>query len=222
MCLSSMATRGMLAALAVLHEGRTGQHVVLTAIGGVDAARRVREGEQADVVVLAAGVMKTLAAEGHILPDSLVPVAVSGIAVAVPAGAPRPDIMTEAALRDAVLAAGRIGYSTGPSGDHLLHLFRGWGVLPRIEPRLVKARPGVPVARLLADGDATLGFQQLSELAGQPGVVVLGPLPDVVQALTTFTAGIASVSQRPDAARALIEALTGPDAQVVTQRYGLA
>jgi molybdate transport system substrate-binding protein len=216
-----MATRELLAELAALHEGRTGQRVILTAIGGVDAARRVRAGEPTDVVVLAAGAMQALAAEGHIVPASLAPVAVSGMAVAVPVGAPRPDITTKAALRDAVLAAGRIGYSTGPSGDHLLQLLRGWGVLHRVERHLVKAPPGVPVAQLLADGDAALGFQQFSELVGKPGIVVLGLLPEAVQALTIFTAGVASATQQPEAARALIEALTGADAHAVLQRHGM-
>jgi molybdate transport system substrate-binding protein len=174
-----------------------------------------------DVVVLAEGAMKTLVAEGHLLSDSLLPVAVSGIAGAVPETAPCPDIATEAALRNAVLAARRIGYSTGPSGDHLLRLFRDWGVLSRIESRLLQARPGLPVAKLLADGSATLGFQQLSELSGESGIVVLGPLPEAVLMLTTFTAGVANSSQQPTAARSLIKSLTGPDADAVTRLHGM-
>ena len=216
-----MATRNLLGELAALHESRTGRQVTLTAIGGVDAARRIRDGEQTDVVALAAGVMQALAAEGHILPNSLVPFAVSAMAVATPAGAARVDIATEAALRAAIRTTRAIGYSTGPSDDHLLQLVHTWGLQSEVAGRLVKAPPGTPVARLLANGDATLGFQQLSELLGQPGVEVLGSLPNPVQSLTTFTAGVAVSSQQPAAAEALIKALTCPEAAAAMQRYGM-
>jgi molybdate transport system substrate-binding protein len=216
-----MATRGLLSELTGLHGGRTQTQVTLTAIGGLDAARRVRRHDVIDVVVLADEVMRALTAEGFILPDSLAPVAISGIAVAVREDTSCPDIGTEAAMRQAVLNAGRIAYSTGPSGDHLLSLLRGWGVLAQVGSRLIQARSGVPVARLLADGEADLGLQQRSELIGQPGIVVLGPLPPTIQALTSFTAGIARTSRQLEAARSLIETLTRADTADVKRRYGM-
>ena len=116
--LGSMATRGLLAELAAAH----GAGAAVEGSGGVDVARRVRGGEAVDVVVLAAGAMRALEAEGCVVPGSLAGIAVSGIAVAVRTGTPPPDLGDPDAFRRALLAAGRTGYSTGPSGDHLLRL----------------------------------------------------------------------------------------------------
>ena len=89
-----------------------------------------------------------------------------------------------------MLEARRICYSTGPSGDHLKALCEKWGVAESVLGRALMAPPGVPVASVVARGDADLGFQQLSELIGQPGIEVLGPLPPEIQAVTIFSAGL--------------------------------
>ena len=83
------------------------------------------------------------------------------------------------------------------------------------------APPGVPVATLVAGGEADLGFQQLSELLGAPGIAILGPLPAEIQAVTTFTAAIARASARPEAARALVDHLTAPTASPAKRRHGM-
>src|SRR5512139_2636587 len=129
---SSMATRQVLAELVAAFEARSSQAVELESVGGVDAAKRVRAGEAFDVVVLASDAIDRLAAEGRIVAGSRVDLARSGVAVAVRAGAPRPDIGSEDALRRAVLAARTVGYSTGPSGVQLAALFERWGIAEAI------------------------------------------------------------------------------------------
>ena len=168
--LSSMATRGLLAELAAVYD----HPVAIEATGGVDAARRVRAGEAVDLVILADDVMCALAAEGHIRPGTITGIAVSSIAVAVRDGEPLPSLADGPALRQAVSAALRIGYSTGPSGDHVLHLLEAWNLRHELGDRLVRARPGIPVGQLLAQGDVDLAFQQSSELMGVPGIVIAG------------------------------------------------
>src|SRR4051794_17225968 len=148
--LSSMATRQILADLAASYEERTGQPVAIRSLGGVEAARRVRAGEPADVVVLASTVIEQLEAEGHLVSGSRAGFARSGIAVAVRSGAPRPAIGDEESVRQAILDAPRICYSTGPSGDHLLRLFERWGIADAVSQRAVQAPPGVPVGTLVA------------------------------------------------------------------------
>jgi len=154
--ISSMATRQVLAELAAAFKQRSGCVVAIESVGGVDAARRVQAGEACDVVVLASDAIDKLIAAGAVVADSKVDLVTSGVAVAVRARAPRPDIGSEDALRHAVLAARSIGYSTGPSGVQLMKLFERWGVTEEIARRTVQAPPGVPVGTLVARGEVEL------------------------------------------------------------------
>ncbi len=220
-CLCSMATRALLRDLASDHGGDGGARVEVVAVGGVDAARRVRAGESFDVVVLASPVMAALAGEGFVLPDSLAAVARSGMAAAVRAGLPHPGLRDADEFAAALRGAGRIAYSTGPSGDHLLRLVDRLGLGAALADRLLQAPPGVPVAALLAEGRAELGFQQASEFVGQPGIDVVGPLPPDCQAVTVFTAGICRTTADPEAARRFVAALGAPTAAAAKLRHGL-
>ena len=218
---SSMATRLILGELARRYQERSGVAVDIASMGGVEAARLVRAGETADVIVLASKVMGELETEGHLIAGSTRPFARSGMAVAVRTGDSRPDISNGDAVRQAIMAAGRIGYSTGPSGDHLLELCEGWGLLPGMAERMIKAPPGVPVAKLVADGEADLGFQQLSELLGAPGIEIVGPLPPEIQAVTVFAAGVSAKSGRAEESRALIAFLSSAEADEVKRAHGM-
>jgi molybdate transport system substrate-binding protein len=219
--ISSMATRQVLAALIAAHEQAGGTPMVLEAVGGVDAARRVHEGEVFDLLVLAANALAALESAGKTVAGSTVALVRSGVSVAVPEGTPQPDIRTEEALKAAVLAAPTLGYSTGPSGTHLLKTFERWGVLETVRPRIVQAPPGVPVARLVAQGEVALGFQQLSELLHVPGIAIVGPLPPGVQIMTTFSAALAATCRQPEAARALLAYMASPAAAEAKRRQGM-
>jgi len=218
---SSMATREVLAELVAQYERAAGQPVAAEAAGGVDVAKRVQVGEAVDVVVLAADAIEKLIAARKVVAGSRVDLVRSGVAVAVRAGSPRPTIDSEAALKRAVEAARTLSYSTGPSGVHLESTFARWGILAAIRDRIVVPPPGIPVASLVADGRAELGFQQASELLGRPGVDVAGPLPAPVQIMTIFAGGVAAVCPRPDAARALLSYLASPSVAETKRRYGM-
>ena len=219
--LSSMATRQILADLARGYELRNGIGVDIRSMGGVEAAKLVRAGEPIDVIVLASKVMRSLEAEGHVAEGSIRDFARSEIAIAVPAGSPRPSVESEQAVRQAMLEARRICYSTGPSGDHLKALGEKWGVTGSVVARALIAPPGVPVASLVARGDADLGFQQLSELIGQPGIEVVGALPPEIQAITVFSAGVSSTSADRSAAQALVAYIASAETRETKQRYGM-
>jgi molybdate transport system substrate-binding protein len=219
--LSSMATRYILADLARDYERRTGMRVDLRSMGGVDAAKLARAGEPVDVVVLASKPMHGLEADGHIVRGSIVDFARSEVAIAVPAGSPLPGVESEQAVRQAVLEARRICYSTGPSGDHLKALCEKWGVTDSVSGRTLVAPPGVPVAGLVARGEADLGFQQLSELVGQPGIEIVGCLPPEIQAATVFSAGVSNASVEREAAQALVAYLTSAETRETKRRYGM-
>jgi molybdate transport system substrate-binding protein len=216
--LSSMATRQILADLARDYEASHGTRVEIRSMGGVEAAKLVRAGEAVDVVILASRVMASLEAEGHLARGGTKDFARSEIALAVRAGLAPPSVVDEQAVKQAMLDARKICYSTGPSGDHLKALCEKWGIPVA---RMLVAPPGVPVATLVANGDADLGFQQLSELIGQPGIELVGALPPEIQAVTVFSAGISIRSQDPEAASALIAYLTSVETDVAKRRHGM-
>jgi molybdate transport system substrate-binding protein len=143
------------------------------------------------------------------------------VAVAVRAGTARPDISSEDAVRQAVLGARSLSYSTGPSGVALARLFERWGIADEIRPRIVQPPPGVPVGTLVARGEVELGFQQLSELIHVEGIDLLGPLPPAIQIVTTFSAGVCAASAQPDAVRALLAFMASPDAADAKRREGM-
>lgn len=217
-----MATRALLGELVADWRALGHADVVITSVGGVDAARRVQAGERFDLVLLAADAIDKLAASGHVLPGSRLDLVHSGVAVAVQAGAVQPDIGDEDALRQAVLGAASIGYSTGPSGTQLLKLFDRWGITEQVRHKLVQASAGVPVGALLARGEVALAFQQLSELISLPGITVLGALPSAVQIDTVFAGAVATGSPQADAARELLRWLASPATAAAKQRHGMA
>jgi molybdate transport system substrate-binding protein len=219
--ISSMATRQILADLIGLYEQRTGCQVAIKSMGGVDAAQAVRAGEPIDIILLASNVMEQLEAEGHTGSGSRADFARSGIAMAVRAGAQWPSIYNGESVKQAVLDARKICYSTGPSGDHLKQLWERWGILGAISERAIQAPPGVPVAALVARGDADLGFQQLSELLHFPGIHIVGPLPSEIQATTVFSVGVSSSSSSVESARRLVTFLNSPEADAVKRKHGM-
>jgi molybdate transport system substrate-binding protein len=219
--ISSMATRQLLAEVVDAWQQRGGAEVSFESMGGVDAARRVRDGETFDVVVLAADAIDKLAAAGRIVRGSEMDLAHSGIAIAVRRGAARPVVETEEELRNAVLAARTVGYSTGPSGAALQKLFARWGIAEVIKDRVVQVPPGVPVGALLARGEVELGFQQLSELMHLEGIDVIGPMPPGLQIVTTFSGGVCTESAQPETARAFLDFIRSPAADEAKRRHGM-
>lgn len=216
-----MATRQVLAELAAAYQAVSGVAVAIESVGGVDAAKRVAAGEPFDVVFLASDAVRKLIAGGSAVAGSRVDLVRSDVAVAVQAGAPRPDLSTEEAVKQAVLAAPTIGYSTGPSGTALVQLFERWGIAQQVQSKIVQAPPGVPVGTLVARGEVALGFQQRSELIHVEGIDVVGGLPEAIQIVTIFSGAVCAASQQPDTVRALLAFMASPDAADAKRRQGM-
>lgn len=219
--ISSMATRQVLSELVAAYGTRADVAIRIESVGGVDAARRVQAGEAFDLVVLASDAIDKLIAAGHLRAGSRIDLVRSGVAVAVCAGEPLPDLSSEASVRNAVLAARSVSCSTGPSGVALGQLFERWGIADQIAGRMVQAPPGVPVGTLVARGEVALGFQQLSELLHVEGITVAGPLPPAIQIVTTFSAGIPVGTARADEVRALLDFMVSPAADDAKRRQGM-
>ena len=216
-----MATRQLLAELTAAYTARTGQAVAVESVGGVDAAKRVQAGEAFDVVILASDAIAKLVAAGHLRADSVTNLVHSDVAVAVHAGAAVPDISSEYAVRQAVLAAPTISYSTGPSGVALAKLFERWGIADQIKDRIVTAPPGLPVGSLVAQGEVALGFQQLSELIHVDGIAIVGPLPGAIQISTTFSAAMTTGCTRPAEVQTLLDFMASPEAADAKRGQGM-
>ena len=219
--ISSMATRQVLAELAAAWQAQGGEAVDIESVGGVDAAQRVQAGEAFDLVFLASNAVDKLQAAGRVLPGSKVDLMLSSTAVAVPAGAVQPDISTEDAVRAAVLAAPSVGFSTGPSGVALQKLFERWGIAEEIKPRLVQARPGVPVGSMVASGEVALGFQQLSELIHVQGIQIVGALPEAIAIDTVFSAAVVNGAADAAAAQRLLAFMASPEAAEAKRGQGM-
>jgi molybdate transport system substrate-binding protein len=159
--------------------------------------------------------------EGKIIRGSRTDFAKSGIGVAVRAGLPRPDISSAGSIKQAVLEANSVAYSSGPSGFYLTDLFKRLGIADQIKDKVKQPASGVQVADLLAHGEADLGFQQISELIHAKGIDYLGPLPNEIQNVTVWSAGLHAATSAPDAAKAFMKLLRAPESASIIQKTGM-
>lgn len=219
--LASGATRDGYAELIPDFEKSSGNKVITTFTGSANIKKQIAAGEVYDLVIAGGSVIDAFINEGRVVAGSRVDLMKSGIGVAVRAGAPRPDISSSRALKDAVLAASSIGYSTGPSGDYMVSLFDRMGVADQVKPKLKQVPSGERIGAFITSGQAEIGFQQISELMESPGVDYLGPLPSDVQKITVFSSGIHSKAKEPEAARALVRFLASPAASSAIKKHGM-
>jgi molybdate transport system substrate-binding protein len=202
-------------------EKETGHKVSTVWAGTVDVTRRISGGETVDLVIMAGNSLDELTRLGKILPGSRVDVAKSGIGLAVRAGAPRPDISSGEAVKQTLLAARSIAYSSGPSGVYLAGLVQRMGIAEQIKQKMKQIPPGEAVGELVARGEAEVGLHQMSELLPVKGIDIVGPLPPDVQQITVFSAGLHAGASNPDAARALVRFISAPSAAATIKRHGM-
>jgi molybdate transport system substrate-binding protein len=182
---------------------------------------RLDRGEPADVLILVGYALDDLIKHGKAVAGSRVDLVNSKIGVAVKSGAPKPDISSSDAVKRALLAAKTVAYSDSASGVYIsTEMFGKLGIADEMKDKARKI-PATPVAEIVAKGEAELGLQQISELKAISGVDIVGPLPESLQKVTIFSAGIASVSKEPEAAKALIKFLASPAARETIINSGL-
>jgi len=186
---------------------------------------QLARGEAADIVILDSGAADQLAGRGLLRTDSKVEFARSLIGMVVRAGAAKPDIGSVEAFRNTLLAAKSIAYSDSSSGTYLsTKLFAKLGIAAQIagKSRGVRGPPaGEPVAKVVARGEAEIGFQQVSELIRVEGVTFVGTIPAELQPGFSFAGALTSTVQQPEAAMALIRFLASPEAAPAIAKAGL-
>jgi molybdate transport system substrate-binding protein len=182
---------------------------------------RLERGEPADVLIMVGYALGDLVKQGKVIADSRVDLVKSPIGIAVKSGAPRPDISSADAVKRALLAAKSIAYSDSASGVYVsTEMFDKLGIADAMKDKAKKI-PATPVGEIVAHGDAEIGLQQISELKPVEGIDIVGSLPDDLQKITVFSAGIATGSKEPDAGKALIKFLASPTASAVIVKSGM-
>jgi molybdate transport system substrate-binding protein len=187
---------------------------------------RFNRGEPVDVFLTDAPALDELIKQGKIA-GGRIDLGRTGIGIAVRKGAPKPDVSTSEALKRALLAARTVGHASPAGGSitggHIMRMFEKLGIADQITPktRLSMGGPNSRVSVLVSSGEAEIGLQQASELLDNPDVEMIGLLPSELQQITTYSAGITATAKEPDAARALIQALTTPAAAAVFKAKGL-
>ena len=216
--MASAAFREAYLELAPQFERASGHKVTNIWVPSVQMMSRLKGGEIVDLVFLSAASLDELIKAGIV--GRRVDLAKSGIGVAVCSGAPKPDISSGEALKQAVLAAKSVVYSTGPSGIYLAGLFERMGIAAQVKSKLKQVQ-GEPAGLSVARGESEIGFQQMSELLPVAGIDIVGPLPPDVQQITTFSAGFHAKAEEPQAAKALVDFLTAPAAAPVIRKKGM-
>ncbi|MBI3045694.1 MAG: substrate-binding domain-containing protein [Betaproteobacteria bacterium] len=219
--LTSNSVHGVLDELLPRFEGARGHKVEVSYDPAKVMLARIRAGETADLAILGASAIDALVKEGRIVAASRRELARCGVGVGVRKGAPRPDIGSVEAFKQALLGAKSIAYTLeGASGIHFAGLIERLGIAAQVRAK-ARTQAGGLVGELVARGEAELAVQQIPEIMAVPGVDYAGPLPKALQLITTSAAGIFADAAQPDGARALLDFLAAPASARVFEAKGL-
>lgn len=218
--ISTVAYKEAYLELLPAFERATGHKVVTQWAPTVEVLRRIKGGEAVDLVLMAATGIEDLTKAGKIVEGSAVPFVQSGIGIAARAGAPKPDVSSPEAFKRTLLAAKSVAYSTGPSGNYLVGLFERLGIAAEVKAK-TQIIQGIPVAEVVARGEAEIGFQQIPEILPVRGIHYLGPLPAEIQYTTVFSSGIHTSAMQAEAARAWARFLKSPEAAAQYRKHGM-
>jgi molybdate transport system substrate-binding protein len=222
--LSAGAFKQVILALQLGFEKETGHKVIVDndTVGAL--SKRIEGGEAFDLGVLTPGAIDDLSKKGKFVPGSARNLARVGVGVVVKEGTPKPDISSIEAFKQALLAAKSVAYidpaAGGSSGIYVAGLLDKLGIAAQVNPK-AKLIAGGAVAEHIARGEAELGIHQISEILPVRGVVLVGPLPAEIQNYTVYAAAVGANAREPDAANALLKALTGLGAAEVLASKGM-
>jgi molybdate transport system substrate-binding protein len=218
--LTSVALTSALGELAPQFEHATGNKLTIGYSLIADLRKRILAGETADVIILSPPMMDELQKQDKLAPGAIVNVAGTAVALAVRAGAPKPDISSVDALKRVLLAAKSIVYSKGgASGVYFAHVLDRLGIAEQVKSKTILV-PGAQAADVVAKGEAEIGVASTAEIASVAGAELVGPLPGELGSTTFFSAAIGAGTKVPEEAKSLIRFLTGPTAAPVFKAKG--
>jgi len=223
--LSGGAAQGLFASIEDVHRERHGCAIDGT-FGAVGMMRaKLAEGHPTDVVVLTAAILRDLAVAGDVVADTVTDIGRVETAIAVRGDDPAPDVADAAHLKQALLGADAV-YFPDPvqatAGIHFAGVLDRLGIADELKPRLRTFPNGATAMRALASAPERrpIGCTQVTEILSTSGIRLIAPLPKGCDLATTYTAGVVARSPNPDAARALIALLAGPDTAAIRERCG--
>ncbi len=223
-----LCTRALTDAMAEIgpkFERKTGHKLALSFGTSASIERQVDAGEPSDVLVLTGPGIERLMSEGMVVAGTRADVAATEVALAMKAGAARPDISTTDAFKQTLLDARMIAYappeSGSASGIQFSRVIERLGISEAIKPRVTLVRPPRWSGELVANGEAEIAVQMSSEFHTIKGVEIVGPLPPEFRSKTVFSTGIAKPVQDHDAAKAFTAFLTSSEAADVIHSKGL-
>jgi molybdate transport system substrate-binding protein len=212
--LSAGAMKAMVTELGAEFTRETGHTLALTT-GTVGQLRdKILAGEAADVVVMSDTAIDQLIGQGHLARGSRVDIARTGIGVAVREGAPKPDIATPEAFKQALLSAKSIAYvdpaSGATSGIYFASVLQRLGIADAVKSKTVLRTGGGYVAELVARGEAELAVHQISEIIPVKGATLVGPLPRDLQKVTVYSVALPARGTTTEPAKAFVEFMARP------------
>jgi molybdate transport system substrate-binding protein len=202
-------------------ERATGHKVTMSVFGTGPAVAKIKDGTFADLILLGPPALNELAKAGKVDAATLTPAFNSRIGLAVRAGATKPDIGTDDALKKTLLAAKSIGHSIGPSGEHFSKVIVArLGIADQVKSKITVVR-GMPVAAAVAKGDVEIGIHQIAELMQVGGIDIVGELPADLNRTIVYATALTTMAKQPDAARDLVKYLTLPSSVPVIKKNGM-
>lgn len=215
--LSSNAAKTVLEELAPQFEKSSEHKLVLVFGTAAGLKTEIEKGAAVDVALLTDGAVDDLIKQGKL--GSRAALARSGAGVAIRKGAAKPDISSTDAFKKTLQDAKSIAYvEQGATGIYLKSLFEKLGVAEAIKSKTKFVRSA---AEAVANGEAEIGFTQISEILPYGGAEVAGPLPGEIQLYTNFSTGIGASAKDYTAAKAFVQFLSTPAAAAVIKAKGL-
>jgi molybdate transport system substrate-binding protein len=183
---------------------------------------KINAGEPFDIAILTSDAIANLAKENKLAAATRTDLSRCGVGFAVRTGAPRPDISTSEAMKQALLKAKTIAYAKdGASRPTVEKMFDRLGIAAELKSKLVLTTGSGPAMEAVASGRTAVVLTLISELMPVHGIDIVGPLPADLQGYVSFGAAVNSKTANAEAARALIAQLKAPAAGAVYKAKGM-
>ena len=222
MTLCHANVRPALEAIIPAFERASGHKVTITYLPVPAIGQQIDSGARVDLVIAFSERMDDFIKGGKFPAGSRFEVVRSGIGVAVRSGAPKPDISSTSALKNALLGAKSLAFSRGPTGVHLMTVMERLGIAEQLKSRILMADPGLgSVGALVAKGEIEIGIHGIYELVPVDGIDIVGPIPRDLQKIIVYSATVPANAKEPEAAKALVKFFASETAVPLLRTTGM-